>query len=100
MSTDAAFIAETFNGWAKRRLERLGDEFVATFPIVRELPERTQRIMVARFVERRTLEQVGVELDITRERVRQIEHQALHRLAATYDANVAAARFPLARVSP
>ncbi len=49
------------------------------------LPERERRILELRFGlsgEPSTLEAIGLELDITRERVRQLEHQALSRLAA------------------
>ena len=49
------------------------------------LPERDRRILEARFGfhgEPQTLDAVGVELDLTRERIRQLERQALLRLAA------------------
>jgi RNA polymerase primary sigma factor len=49
------------------------------------LPPRERRIVVLRFgfgCEPLTLEQIGVELGLTRERVRQLEQQALARLAA------------------
>ena len=45
------------------------------------LPERERRILELRFGfegEPWTLEAIGHELDLTRERVRQLEHQALH----------------------
>ena len=51
-----------------------------------ELGERTQRVLEARFGlnnrEPATLEQVGVEIGVTRERVRQIETRALRELEA------------------
>jgi RNA polymerase primary sigma factor len=49
------------------------------------LPERERRILKLRFGldgEPQTLDAVGVELGLTRERIRQLEHQALTRLAA------------------
>ncbi len=59
------------------------------------LPERERRILELRFGfegEPWTLEAIGHELDLTRERVRQLEGQALARLAALRDlASVAAA---------
>jgi len=59
------------------------------------LPERERRILELRFGfegEPWTLEAIGHELDLTRERVRQLEAQALARLSALRDlASVAAA---------
>jgi RNA polymerase primary sigma factor len=59
------------------------------------LPERERRILELRFGfegEAWTLEAIGLELGLTRERVRQLEAQALARLAAIRDlASVAAA---------
>jgi RNA polymerase primary sigma factor len=52
------------------------------------LPERERRILELRFGfegEPWTLEAIGHELDLTRERVRQLEGQALSRLAALRD---------------
>jgi RNA polymerase primary sigma factor len=52
------------------------------------LPERERRILELRFGfegEPWTLEAIGNELDLTRERVRQLESQALSRLAALRD---------------
>ena len=49
------------------------------------LPERERRILELRFGfegEAWTLEAIGIALDLTRERVRQLEGQALNRLAA------------------
>jgi RNA polymerase primary sigma factor len=49
------------------------------------LPERERRILELRFGfdgEPQTLDAVGLELDVTRERIRQLERQALLRLAA------------------
>ncbi len=50
------------------------------------LPERERRILELRFGfegEPWTLEAIGHEMDLTRERVRQLENQAVRRLAAT-----------------
>src|SRR5207245_9698755 len=58
------------------------------------LPERERRILELRFGfdgEPWTLEAIGHELDLTRERVRQLESQALQRLAALRDLQSAAA---------
>jgi RNA polymerase primary sigma factor len=49
------------------------------------LPERERRILELRYGfdgEPQTLDAVGRELDLTRERIRQLEHRALSRLAA------------------
>jgi RNA polymerase primary sigma factor len=49
------------------------------------LPERDRRIVELRFGfegEPWTLEAIGLELNLTRERIRQLERQALQRLAA------------------
>jgi len=53
---------------------------------VEELPEREKQVIKLRYgldgdSEPKSLEQIGRELDITRERVRQIETRALERLA-------------------
>jgi RNA polymerase primary sigma factor len=58
------------------------------------LPERERRILELRFGfegEPWTLEAIGHELDLTRERVRQLEGQALARLAALRELQVVAA---------
>jgi len=58
------------------------------------LPERERRILELRFGfegEPWTLEAIGHELDLTRERVRQLESQALARLAALRDLQTVAA---------
>jgi RNA polymerase primary sigma factor len=58
------------------------------------LPERERRILELRFGfegEPWTLEAIGHELDLTRERVRQLEGQALARLAALRDLSSLAA---------
>jgi RNA polymerase primary sigma factor len=54
-----------------------------------DLPEREQRIMELRFGldgEPQSLEAIGRELHLTRERVRQLEGQALARLSETLGA--------------
>ncbi len=61
------------------------------------LPERERRILELRFGfegEPWTLEAIGHELDLTRERVRQLEGQALARLGALRDLISVAARRP------
>jgi RNA polymerase primary sigma factor len=55
---------------------------------VSELPERERRILELRFgfdTEPASLEQIGKELGITRERVRQLEAEAFQRLAVELD---------------
>jgi len=55
---------------------------------VATLPERERRIMELRFGfagEPSSLEQIGRELGITRERVRQLEAEAFRRLAGKLD---------------
>ncbi|MCP9463685.1 MAG: sigma-70 family RNA polymerase sigma factor [Nitrospira sp.] len=56
---------------------------------VRELPEKEQTVIVSRFGldgnEGKTLEEIGREMGLTRERVRQIEMAALARLRATIE---------------
>jgi RNA polymerase primary sigma factor len=59
------------------------------------LPERERRILELRFGfegEPWTLEAIGHELDLTRERVRQLEDQALSRLAALREFQTVAAQ--------
>ena len=46
------------------------------------LPPREQRILEGFYFERRTFAELGEELDLTRERVRQLRSQALARLQA------------------
>ena len=53
--------------------------------ILSELDEREQRIIVSRFglnhsIEPQTLKEVGLELGVTKERVRQIEARAINKL--------------------
>lgn len=56
---------------------------------VKELPEKEQTVIVSRFGldggEAKTLEEIGSELGLTRERVRQIEMAALSRLRHTIE---------------
>jgi RNA polymerase primary sigma factor/RNA polymerase nonessential primary-like sigma factor len=56
---------------------------------VKELPEKEQTVIVSRFGldgdEAKTLEEIGRDLGLTRERVRQIETQALVRLRGTIE---------------
>jgi RNA polymerase primary sigma factor/RNA polymerase nonessential primary-like sigma factor len=56
---------------------------------VRQLPEKEQTVIMSRFgldgSEARTLEEIGREMGLTRERVRQIEMAALARLRHTIE---------------
>lgn len=71
---------ETADG-VRRRLELM--------EWIRELPEKEQTVIVSRFGldgnEGKTLEEIGREMGLTRERVRQIEMAALTRLRATIE---------------
>jgi RNA polymerase primary sigma factor len=55
------------------------------------LPERERRVLELRYglngEPAQTLEQVGVTFNITRERIRQIEHNSLRKLSVLADAN-------------
>lgn len=57
-----------------------------------DLPEREQIILRMRFdtTNPATLDEIGREIDVTRERVRQLEGQALSRLSGSYDFSSAA----------
>jgi RNA polymerase primary sigma factor len=66
------------------------------------LPERERQVVALRFGldgEPRALEAIGRELGITRERVRQLERQALDRLAAELESALAAGDDELARAA-
>ena len=67
----------------------LGDERRRIRQAVATLPEREQRVLEERFGlvggEGRTLEEIGVLVGVTRERVRQLEQQGLLKLAALAD---------------
>ncbi len=55
----------------------------------KELPEREQNVLKMRFGledgERKTLREIGVALEVTRERVRQLEIEGIKRLRLLYD---------------
>jgi RNA polymerase primary sigma factor len=75
VAADCADPSEAASESAERREVR---------SVVGGLPARQQRVIIERFGfgegERRTLEQVGRGLGVTRERVRQIETRALREL--------------------
>lgn len=48
--------------------------------ITAKLPERDQRVIRARFYEGKTYQEIGKELKLTRERIRQIEPKAIRKL--------------------
>lgn len=60
-----------------------------TAQFLKRLPEREQRVLKMRFGledgERKTLREIGVALKVTRERVRQLEIDAIKRLSDLYD---------------
>ena len=57
--------------------------------LFKELPEREQKVLKMRFGledgERKTLREIGVALEVTRERVRQLEIETIKRLRMLYD---------------
>ena len=67
--------------------EMINQDLTAQF--LKKLPEREQRVLKMRFGledgERKTLREIGVALEVTRERVRQLEIDAIKRLYAHYD---------------
>ncbi|MCY3722361.1 sigma-70 family RNA polymerase sigma factor [Candidatus Poribacteria bacterium] len=68
-------------------VEMINKDLTAQF--LKRLPEREQRVLRMRFGledgERKTLREIGVALQVTRERVRQLEIDAIKRLCALYD---------------
>jgi RNA polymerase sigma factor (sigma-70 family) len=48
--------------------------------VLEHLTKRERMLMVSRYVNEYTLEEVGVRFDVTRERIRQIEKHAIRRL--------------------
>jgi RNA polymerase primary sigma factor len=75
---------------------------VAVRQAVERLPERERRVVELRFGldgEPMGLEAIGRELDISRERVRQLERSALERLAGELESVVAADAEDLARAA-
>ena len=67
--------------------EMVNKDLAAQF--LNKLPEREQRVLKMRFGledgERKTLREIGVALQVTRERVRQLEIDALKQLRKKYD---------------
>ena len=67
--------------------EMINQDLTAQF--LKRLPEREQRVLKMRFGledgERKTLREIGVALGVTRERVRQLEIDAIKRLYDLYD---------------
>ena len=67
--------------------EMINQDLTAQF--LKRLPEREQRVLKMRFGledgERKTLREIGVALEVTRERVRQLEIDAIKRLYDLYD---------------
>ncbi len=67
--------------------EMINQDLTAQF--LKRLPEREQRVLKMRFGledgERKTLREIGVALEVTRERVRQLEIDAIKRLYNLYD---------------
>lgn len=54
------------------------------------LSEREQAILRGRFYENKTLDEIGTEHGLTRERIRQVQNQALRRLRKRFDGRKAA----------
>ncbi|MYG07053.1 sigma-70 family RNA polymerase sigma factor, partial [Candidatus Poribacteria bacterium] len=67
--------------------EMINEDLIAQF--LKRLPEREQKVLKMRFGledgERKTLREIGDVLDVTRERIRQLEIDAIKRLRALYD---------------
>ena len=67
--------------------EMINKDLTAQF--LKRLPEREQKVLKMRFGledgERKTLREIGVALEVTRERVRQLEIDAIKRLYDLYD---------------
>ena len=67
--------------------EMINTDLTAQF--LKRLPEREQRVLKMRFGledgERKTFREIGVALEVTRERVRQLEIDAIKRLYDLYD---------------
>ncbi len=67
--------------------EMINKDLIAQF--LKRLPEREQKVLRMRFGlddgERKTLREIGVALKVTRERVRQLEIDAIKRLHDLYD---------------
>lgn len=65
------------------RLLESGDEREAVEKAIEELSPREQLVIRRRFYEEATLEEVGIELNVSRERLRQIEKKALRKMSAS-----------------
>ena len=67
--------------------EMINEDLIAQF--LKRLPEREQKVLKMHFGledgERKTLHEIGVALKVTRERVRQLEIEAIKRLRVLYD---------------
>jgi RNA polymerase sigma factor (sigma-70 family) len=70
------------------------EEAVLVRTALSELKPRDKRVIMDRLIKEKTLEVVGAELGLTRERVRQIEKAALVRISFSLERS-----FPLRRVS-
>ena len=67
--------------------ELINEDLIAQF--LKKLPEREQRVLKMRFGledgERKTLREIGDTLDVTRERIRQLEIYAIKQLRTLYN---------------
>lgn len=74
------------NGEESPIAEMINEDLIAQF--LKRLPEREQKVLKMRFGledgERKTLREIGDALDVTRERIRQLEIDAIKRLRALY----------------
>lgn len=68
-------VADSHTADASEEMER--NEIWTT---VEQLPERMQLILKRRYVEGRTLEDVGEEFGLTRARIKQLQDEALHKV--------------------
>ena len=69
------FVNDPMHHTANYDIDKLIDEIIEN-----DLTDREGEILFARFAEHITLEEIGKELNVTRERVRQLEAKALKRI--------------------
>jgi RNA polymerase sigma-B factor len=61
-----------------RKVEDLHDLNI----LIQEVPEREREVIIQRFFEGRTLEDIGIEMGVSRERVRQLERIGIQAMRA------------------
>ena len=73
------------------------DDVVRLRNLIRELPERDQRIIQLRFFDDMTLDQISVEMGRSRERIRQIIAEIISNLRGYMEADIDRKYIPLSR---